>query len=245
MPQLPSLLDMLHAGVHFGHRTSKSYPKMRPYIFTARNGVDILNLELTQKKLEEALNFVKDLVIKKGIIVFVGTKKQAQELIKNAAISCGMPYVNERWLGGTLTNFTIIQKLISKYKNLKKKKEAGELTKYTKKEQLEFDRAIERLEKLVGGISSLEKLPQAVFLIDLKKEKTALHEAQRRKMPIVALCDTNVNPEGVAYPIPCNDDAIKALTLMVGLVAEAVKEGQMELEKKQEEEKQAKEKIVL
>jgi small subunit ribosomal protein S2 len=237
MPQIPTLLELLHAGVHFGHRTSKSYPKMAPYIFTQRGGVHILNVEITQKKLEEALNFVRNLVAQKGVIVFVGSKKQAQSLIKEAGLSCGMPYVNDRWLGGTLTNFGIISKLIQKFKNLKKKRESGELVKYTKKEQLEFDREIERLEKLVGGISSLEKLPDALFLVDLKREKTALSEAKGKGIPIIALCDTNVNPEYIDYPIPSNDDATKALSLMIGLMVAAVQEGKEELSKKEEEKK--------
>ncbi|HLD82262.1 MAG TPA: 30S ribosomal protein S2 [Patescibacteria group bacterium] len=227
MPQIPTLLEMLHAGVHFGHRKSKWYPKMEPFIFDERNGVHILNLELTQKKLEEALRYVTELVSNKGVIVFVGTKKQAQNIIKQAAIDCGMPYVHERWLGGTITNFSVIHKLINNYKSLKKKKEMGDLSKYTKKEQLDFTREIERLEKIVGGISTLEKLPDAVFIADVKNEKTAITEARKKKIPVVALCDSNVNPELATYPIPANDDATRALTLLIQLIAEAVKEGKI------------------
>lgn len=200
---------------------------MEPFIFDERNGVHILNLELTQKKLEEALRYVTELVSNKGVIVFVGTKKQAQNIIKQAAIDCGMPYVHERWLGGTITNFSVIHKLINNYKSLKKKKEMGDLSKYTKKEQLDFTREIERLEKIVGGISTLEKLPDAVFIADVKNEKTAITEARKKKIPVVALCDSNVNPELATYPIPANDDATRALTLLIQLIAEAVKEGKI------------------
>ncbi len=221
-------MELLSAGVHFGHRKSKWYPKMKPYIFSERNGVHIIDLEKTQTKLDEALKYVTELVANKKTIVFVGTKKQAQQMIADAALSCKMPYVNQRWLGGTMTNFAIVMKLIQKYKSLKRKKESGELEKYTKKERLEFDREIARLEKLVGGISVLEKMPDAIFVTDMKKEKTAITEARKRELPIVALCDSNVNPDLATYPIPANDDATKSLHLMINLMAEAVNEGHLE-----------------
>lgn len=239
MPQIPSLLEMLKAGVHFGHQTSKWYPTMAPYIFAERSGIHIINLLKTRPCLEEALQFVTDLVRKKGVILFVGTKKQAQIMVREEALACQMPYVDERWIGGTLTNFSVISKLIQKYKTLKKKQVAGELQKYTKKEQLEFERRIARLEKLVGGLVTLESSPQAIFVIDVKKEKTAVREARQRKnVSVVALCDTNVNPELVDYPIPCNDDATKALRMMIHLVAEAVMEGRLLREQDEPSEKE-------
>ncbi|MFH0987827.1 MAG: 30S ribosomal protein S2 [Parcubacteria group bacterium] len=226
---IPSLEAMMQAGVHFGHRTSKWHPKMKPYIYTERNGVHVINLEETVKFLEPALEFVKKIVRDGGLILFLGTKKQARTLIKEAAESCKMPYVINRWLGGTLTNSSTILSLVKKLRKLKADRDSGELLKYTKKEQLEFAREIERLDRLVGGMEMLDKVPNAMFIVDIRDEKTAVAETITKKIPTVALCDTNVNPELVAYPIPSNDDATKALKLMINLVAEAVKEAQAEM----------------
>ena len=220
--EIPSLLEMLQSGVHFGHQTSKWHPRMKEYIFGVRKGFHIVNLELTEKKLKEAITFVQQIVGNGGQILFIGTKKQGCEVMKKNAEMCGMPCVHNRWLGGTLTNFDVVHKLVRKYKDIKYKKDKNQLLKYTKKERLDFDRELERLETLVGGILNLDKLPDAVFILDLKKEKTAFLEAIKRNIPVIAICDTNVNPEKVAYPIPANDDATKSINLMTGAIAKAI-----------------------
>jgi len=233
MPEIPSILDMFKAGLHFGHRASKRHPKMEPFIFGKKNSVHIINLEITQKKLKTALEFVEKIAAHGGTILFLGTKKQAQKIIKENALKCDSPYIIERWLGGTFTNFSEILKLIKKFIDLKKRKEEGELEKYTKKEQLHFDRDIEKLEKMVGGIERLKGLPDAIFILDIKKEKGAVREARGKSIPIVAVCDTNVNPEVVDYPIPANDDAIRGIIMIIELIRDAVNEGK----KKEEKEK--------
>jgi len=225
MPQVPDLLTMLKSGVHFGHKLSKRHPKMEPFIFTSKNGFHIINIEETQTRLQEALAFVEKVVANGGTLLFLGTKKQAQPIIRKYAEACGMPFVVERWLGGTFTNFAAISKLTKKYRTLKEQKARGELEKYTKKEQLDFDREIQKLEKVVGGIAEMSRVPEAIFVCDIKKEKTAVREAIRKNVPIVALCDTNTNPDLVTYPIPSNDDAIKSIELMTQLIASAVAAG--------------------
>ncbi|KKU48057.1 MAG: 30S ribosomal protein S2 [Parcubacteria group bacterium GW2011_GWA2_46_9] len=222
---VPSLLDMLKAGVHFGHLTSRWHPKMAPFIFTARSGVHIINLEVTRQQLETAFRAVSDVVAAGGIILYVGTKKQAQEMIKRKAQSVEMPYVHERWIGGLLTNFGVIKKMLTRHAELGRLLTEGGMEHLTKKERLEREREHRRLEGVIGGISKLEKIPNLIFIIDLKREKTALREARKAGVPIVALCDTNVNPELVTYPIVANDDAIGSLELMTDLITEAVKEG--------------------
>lgn len=223
--QTPTLLEMLRAGLHFGHRASKWHPKMKPFIFGERSGIHILNLEKTSEALDAALGFVRELSGKNGVILFVGTKPQAQEIVKREATACGMPYVTERWLGGTLTNFRVIYDLIKRFLELKRQRDAGELVKYTKYEQLKISEEIGEMEHKVGGIASLTRLPDAIFILDLKHEKTAFRESQAVKIPIVAICDSNVNPQGVAYPIPGNDDAVSAIEMVVKLVAETVRDG--------------------
>lgn len=235
----PSLLEMLKAGVHFGHRTTKWNPKMEPYIFGSRNNVHIINLEVTETKLKEALDYVTDLVAKGGTIVFVGTKTQAQEIVKKYATECGTSYVVTRWLGGTLTNFNQIKSRVKYYLDLKQKQESGELAKYTKKEQLEFSREIADLGEKYDGIASLEKRPDALFVIDVQHESTAVREAKQMKIKMVALCDTNVNPTPIDFCIPGNDDAVKSIELITKLMAEAVKEGK-ELAATRQKETQAK-----
>ncbi|MBU1165135.1 30S ribosomal protein S2 [Patescibacteria group bacterium] len=229
MSKLPTILEMLQSGVHFGHRLSKQYPKMSPYIFGQKNGINIINLEKTQIKLEEAYKFVKELASNGGTILFLGTKKQAQSIIKEHANKCGMPYIDQRWLGGTFTNYDTISKVIKKYNELVDKQKKGELEKYTKKEQSKFKKEIEKLEILVHGVKDLKKVPDAVYIVDLKKEKTALREANKRGIPIVAICDANTNPEQVTYPIPGNDDATKAINLITGVMAQAVEEGKSQI----------------
>lgn len=225
MPQLPSLLDLFKAGVQFGHQVSKRYPKMQPYVFSVKNGVHIINLELTLQKLAEASEYLTNLVAQGGTVLFVGTKQQAKPIVAAYAQSVHMPYVKERWLGGTFTNFQEISRVIQRFQELKRQRDSGQLEKYTKKERLEFDREIERLDLLVGGIEHVRKIPDALFVIDVKREHIAVAEALRKRVTIVALCDTNVNPTPVAYVIPGNDDAIKSIELITKLVAEAIGEG--------------------
>jgi len=198
---------------------------MEQYIFGARNGVHILNLEQTAEKLKEACEFVRDLVANGGVIVFVGTKNQATEIIKKYATEAESPYVIKRWLGGTLTNFSQIRSRVKHYLDLKKKQATGGLEKYTKKEQLEFSREIENLGEMYDGVVSLEKRPDALFIVDIQKEKTAVREAKQTGAKIIAICDTNINPDLVDRCIPGNDDAVKSIELFTRSIAEAVKEG--------------------
>lgn len=224
-PIIPALIDLLKAGVHFGHKTSRWHPKMAPFIFGERSGVHMINLEKTQEQLLSALQFVRSLGKEGKVLLMVGTKKPAASFIKQYAQEAALPYVEGRWLGGTITNWAEIYKVVKKYLDLKSKQERGELGKYTKKEQLEFSKEIERMRQLVEGISTMTKLPDALFVVDVKHEETAIREANQKKVPILALCDTNVNPDTVQYPIPGNDDALKAIEIIVKLVAQAYKEG--------------------
>ncbi|MCX6797163.1 MAG: 30S ribosomal protein S2 [Candidatus Doudnabacteria bacterium] len=221
-----TLLELLKSGAHFGHTTSRWNPKMKPYIFTARNNIHILDLEKTKQALLKAAEFAKTIVSKGGIILFVGTKKQSKEILKNAAVSCGMPYVNVRWLGGTFTNFRTIQKTIRKLEKLESMKASGELeSRYTKKERLMIEREIEKLKKLFEGIANMKRLPEAIFATDVKHEDIAVKEAQKSKVKIIGLVDTNCDPERLDFPIPCNDDSTKAVELVCNYMAEAINEG--------------------
>ncbi len=231
MTTMPSLVEMLQAGVHFGHQASRWHPKMEQYIFTERGNIHIIDLEKTQEKLAESLEFVRGVAARGGVVLFVGTKRQAADIVKREAEACGMPYVNERWLGGTLTNFTEVKKLIRRYKMLKDQQAKGELRKYTKKEQIWFAREILELDTKVGGIASLERMPDAMYIVDLRNEKTALQEAMATGILMTAICDTNVNPEDVAHPIPANDDSVKGIALITHLISEAIQEGRKEAEK--------------
>jgi small subunit ribosomal protein S2 len=221
----PSIEEMLKAGMHFGHRTSKWHPKMEPFIFGSRKGVHIIDLRKTQKMLAVALEYLKKQASEGKAILFVGTKMQVKNTLKKTAEEIGMPYVSSKWLGGFLTNFAVIRNLVRKYKDLVEKRNSGKLDKYTKKERLDFDREISKLETNVGGLVSLTKTPDVIFIWDIKKEKTAFQEAMKKKIPIVAVCDTNVNPDGVKYIIPVNDDATKGIKLVMNLVKEAILEG--------------------
>ncbi len=225
MPTLPSLVDMLKSGVHLGHKKSKRHPKMDPYIFMNRGDMTVIDLEKTQELLGKALAFITSEVANGKTVLFVGTKRQAQDPIQKYAELCEMPYVNGRWIGGMLTNFTVISKMIKRYKTLKEQQATGALVKYTKKEQLDFARTIEELENAIGGIQALTRLPDLVFMVDLKRDKTAYKEAVKKHLPIVAVCDTNVNPTDVDYMIPANDDAVKSIDMISGLVAQAILEG--------------------
>lgn len=231
MPNTPSLAELLQAGVHFGHQTSKWHPKMKKFIFGARQGIHIINLEETQKALEKALAFARQTAARGGVILFVGTKKQAADTVAMAATAAGMPFVNKRWLGGTLTNFVNMAQLLRKYRDLKRRLEKGELVKYTKFEQLKFAEQVEGYDQQIGGLIDMVKIPEAVFLFDIRKDKTALEEATRRGVKVIALCDTNVNPTGVDFCIPANDDATKSIELMATLMSAAIKEGREEWEK--------------
>ncbi len=231
MTKVPTIEEMLKAGMHFGHRTSKWHPKMAPFIFGSRNGVHIIDLAKAQQKLNEALDFIKKSATEGKLILLVGTKTQVKNELKKIAEEAGAPYVSEKWLGGFLTNFPVIRKMIKKYKDLLEQKETGRLDRYTKKERLEIEREIARLESRVGGLVNLNRIPDAIFIWDLKKEKTALAEAKKKNVPIIAVCDTNVSPEGVSYVIPANDDATKTIKMILGLVRDAINEGRIEAKK--------------
>jgi small subunit ribosomal protein S2 len=221
-----TLLDLLKNGAHFGHTTSRWNPKMKPYIYAARNGIHILDLEQTKTALDKVLAYVKDLSSKGSTLLFVGTKKQTRDIVKAAASACGMPYVNVRWLGGTFTNFRTIQKTIRKMEKLENMKATGELEKnYTKKERLMIEREIEKLKKLFEGIQNMKRLPEAIFATDVKYEDIAVTEAQKSKVKIIGLVDTNCNPDNIDFVIPCNDDATKTTTLILNSISEAVSEG--------------------
>jgi small subunit ribosomal protein S2 len=222
MIKTPSLEEMLKAGAHFGHRTNRWHPKMKQFIFTSKNGIYIIDLKKTQEKLEEALEFMTKLVSEGKSILFVGTKNQVSEPMKKMAVAVAQPYIVGKWLGGYLTNFAIVKKSVKKYLDLIEKKEGGKLEKYTKKERLDFDREIKKLELRVGGLASLVKLPDALFIWDIKEEETAVKEAQQKNIPIIAICDTNVNPDEVNYPIPANDDATKTIQLILDCIEDAL-----------------------
>lgn len=225
MPDI-SLLELLKSGAHFGHNTSRWNPKMKPYIFTVRNNIHIIDLEKTRSALLKAADFVAETVKAGGTVLFVGTKRQSKEAIKQQAAACGMPYVNVRWLGGTFTNFRTIQKTIRKLEKLSELKASGEMaTRYTKKERLLLEREMQKMEKLFEGIKKMPRLPEAIFVADVNYDEIAVKEAQKQKVPIVGVVDTNSNPEGITYPIPCNDDASKAIELVTGVIAQAVMAG--------------------
>ena len=217
--------QLLEAGVHFGHQTRRWNPKMAPYIFTERNGIYIIDLQKTVKKLDEAYAFVRDVAANGGEVLFVGTKKQAADSIKEEAERCGMHYVNARWLGGMMTNFKTIQKRIDRLAQLRKMEEDGTFELLPKKEVVKLKLEIEKLEKFIGGIKHMKNLPAALFIVDPKKEKIAVSEARKLNIPIVAIVDTNCDPDEVDYVIPGNDDAIRAVKLIAGAMANAVMEG--------------------
>lgn len=216
-----SMKQLLEAGVHFGHQTRRWNPKMKKYIFTERNGIYIIDLQKTVKKLDEAYNYVKEVAAEGGDILFVGTKKQAQEAVKNAAERANMPYINQRWLGGMLTNFVTIRSRINRMEELEAMVEDGRMAVLPKKEQAVLGKELTKLQTNLGGARDMKGLPQALFVIDTKREENAIKEAQRLNIPVVALIDTNSDPDEVEYGIPCNDDAISAVTLMCELMADA------------------------
>ena len=220
-----SMKQLLEAGVHFGHQTRRWNPKMAPYIFTERNGIYIIDLQKTVKKLEDAYMFVRNIAEDGGDILFVGTKKQAMDSVKEEAERCGMPFVNARWLGGMLTNFTTIKLRIRRLAQLKAMEENGTFDLLPKKEVAKLKLQIEKLEKFLGGITEMKKMPAAMFIVDPRKERIAVAEAKKLGIPIVAIVDTNCDPDEVDYVIPGNDDAIRAVKLIAGAMADAVIEG--------------------
>ena len=220
-----SMKQLLEAGVHFGHQTRRWNPKMAKYIFTERNGIYIIDLQKTVKMLDAAYDFIREVSAEGGEILFVGTKKQAQEAIKEEAERCGMHFVNARWLGGMLTNYKTIQKRIARLEQLNKMKEDGTFDLLPKKEVIKLELEIEKLEKFMGGIKNMGRLPKAMFIVDTRKEKIAVAEARNLGIPVVAIVDTNCDPDEVDYVIPGNDDAIRAVKLIAGAMADAIIEG--------------------
>ena len=226
-----SMKQLLEAGVHFGHQTRRWNPKMKPYIYTERNGIYIIDLQKTVGMVDDAYNAVSDIVANGGKILFVGTKKQAQDAIRTEAVRSGMYYVNERWLGGMLTNFRTIQSRIKRMKDIETMAEDGTFEALPKKEVLQLKKEHEKLEKNLGGIRDMKKLPDAIFVVDPKKERICIQEAHTLNIPLIGICDTNCDPEELTYVIPGNDDAIRAVKLIVSKMADAVVEanqGQME-----------------
>ena len=220
-----SMKQLLEAGVHFGHQTRRWNPKMAPYIYTERNGIYIIDLQKTVKKLEEAYNFVRDISADGGYVLFVGTKKQAQDAIKEEAARCGGYYVNARWLGGMLTNFRTMRTRIDRLAQLRKMEEDGTFAMLPKKEVIKHQGEIEKLEKYLGGVKEMKKLPAALFIVDPRKERNAIAEAKKLNIPVVAIVDTNCDPDEIDYVIPGNDDAIRAIRLIAATMANAVTEG--------------------
>jgi len=226
------LKNLLDAGCHFGHQAQRWNPKMAPFLYGVRDGVHIFDLAKTKEFLEKAAEFAKEVASKGGKIIFVGTKRQAEAIIKEEALGVKMPFISERWLGGLLTNFDNLKKSIDKLKDLKDKKASGELKKYTKKENILIDREIARLERFFGGLADLKELPAALFVIDVKKEHSALREATKKKIPVIAIVDSNSDPDLVDWVIPANDDAVGSIKLIVSFIAEAVGKGRQLAEEK-------------
>jgi len=241
-----SMKQLLEAGVHFGHQTRRWNPKMKPFIFMDRNGIHIIDLQQTVGRLNEAYKFIEQLAAEGGTILFVGTKKQAQEAVAEEAKRCGMFYVNQRWLGGMLTNFKTIQSRITYLKELEARRDRGDFERLPKKEAQHLQDDIARLERILGGIKDMRRLPNAIFVIDTRKERTAVLEARRLEIPIVALADTNCDPDEMDYPIPANDDAIRAVRLLCSKIADAAVEGRRQLEaQRKDEEGEAEEPVAI
>lgn len=220
-----SMKALLESGVHFGHRTNKWHPSMKPYIFTERNGIHIIDLQQTVKAINNAYNAIRDSVASGGVVLFVGTKRQAQETVRDEAIRCGMPFVVERWLGGLLTNWSTMHQRIVELERMEKLFSTGEIEKLTKKEGLLIQREINRLNLRLSGVRNMIRLPDLVFVVDVDREYAAVHEANLLNIPVIALVDTNCDPSHVDYVIPSNDDAIRAIKLLVAKMADAVEEG--------------------
>jgi small subunit ribosomal protein S2 len=226
MAPVVTMKQLLEAGVHFGHQTRRWNPKMKRFIYGERNGIYIIDLQQTLQRIETAYSFVRDLTADGGSVLFIGTKKQAQDPVRDAALGCGMPYINERWLGGMLTNFTTISGRVKKMQEYQRMRAVGDFEAMPKKEALMKSRELEKLERNLGGIRDMQKLPDAVFIIDTKKEHIGVVEANKLKIPVVAVVDTNCDPDVIDYVIPGNDDAIRSGTLMCRIISDAIKEGQ-------------------
>jgi len=214
--------EMSRAGVQFGHRTFRIHPKIKPYLAGARNNIHIIDLEKTAEKLKEALKFINEIIIEEKVLLLVGTKIQYKDLVESVAKEGGLPFVSERWLGGTFTNFEIIKKRIGYFKDLEKKKKEGGLEKYTKKERAKIDEQLKEFEKKFGGIKNLEKLPDIIFVLDMKKDEIAIKEARMKKIKVIAIAHTNVNPELADFPIPANDDARSSVQYILEKVKEVI-----------------------
>ncbi|GAB4332517.1 MAG: 30S ribosomal protein S2 [Calditrichia bacterium] len=227
-----TLEDLLKAGVHFGHLTRRWNPKMKPYIFMERNGIHIIDLQKTLKQLKKVYDVVKEIAARNEPILFVGTKNQAKEVIRNEAMRCEQPYIVERWLGGTMTNFSTIKKSIRHLENLEKMMLDGTIEKYTKKERLQKEREIEKMKKFFAGIQDMKRLPGALFVVDIKKEEIAVREAKKLRIPVIAIVDTNCDPDLVDYAIPGNDDSTKSVALISRVLADAIIEGRETLQAK-------------
>ena len=217
-----NLEEMLEAGLHFGHQTTKGHPKMAPYIQGAKNSIHIIDLNKAREKFEEALRFIKELIIQEKVLFFVGTKIQAKKIIKEVAKECGFPYVTERWLGGTFSNFDVMKKRVDYWKELERKRDSGELEKYTKKERLEIEDEMKKLDMKFTGIKNMERLPDAIFIIDMENEKIAVREARMKGITVIGICDTNVDPRLADYPIPASDDAMSSIRYILEKVKEVV-----------------------
>lgn len=233
MVKLPTLRDLLDAGVHFGHKSSRWHPNMEPYIFTSRANVHVINLEETLKKLTEAVDFVTSAAKEGKIFVFVGTKKQSGEIVKNAAIKAGMPYVHNRWLGGTLTNFDVIKTSIQKYKKMKESVNQGDKAGFSKSELSKIRKELDRGDKFLAGLETLDRKPDALILFGAYDEKNAFHEAKGQNIPVIAICDTNTDPKEIDFPIPANDDATHSVKLIANLLADAIIEGKNQIKDKE------------
>ncbi len=234
LPRVVSIRELLEAGAHFGHPTNRWCPKMKPYIFTARNGIHIIDLQKTVTGLSQAYQFISDLTARGEKILFVGTKKQAQEAIMEEAVRADQFYINRRWLGGTLTNFTTIKRRLKLLSDLEERRDRGEFSRLPKAEAAKLEEKIVRLNRVFAGLKGMERLPGAVFIVDPRKEELAVREAAKEGIPIVAMVDTNCDPDPIDYVIPCNDDAIRGIRLLTGKIADAAIEGMRRREAAQE-----------
>jgi len=225
LPDTATIKQLLEAGAHFGHQTGRWHPRMKSYIFTKRNGIHIIDLEKTAVMLDKACAFIREVVAEGGTVLLVGTKKQAQESVEEEALRCGMYYINQRWLGGMLTNFTTIQERVDQLVRLEDQQSRGEFGRLSKKEILKLGEKMDRMNRQMGGFKEMTALPAALFIVDPTKERIALAEARRMAIPVVAIVDTNCNPDDIDYPIPANDDAIRAIKLICTKIADAVMEG--------------------
>lgn len=236
-----SMKQLLECGVHFGHQTRRWNPKMKPFIFTERNGIYIIDLQKTVKGLEKAYDFVREIAKEGGSVLFVGTKRQAQDPIRDEALKCGQFYINQRWLGGLLTNFATIRRRVTRMVELQQMEEDGSINKYPKKEVVKLRKERDKLEKYLSGIKEMKDAPDAIFVIDPRRETIAVLEARKLEIPVIAIVDTNCDPDLIDYPIPGNDDAIRAIELVVGLMANAFIEGRQGQDARQAEEEPAEE----